>query len=259
MPEPLPKLYGVLAEWFSLLSPPEDYAAESHRYREIIERHFAGKRAETMLELGCGGGHNASHLKARFRMTLTDLSPAMLDLSRLRNPECEHLPGDMRSLRLGRLFDVVLIHDAVSYMTNQADLAAALDTAFVHCAPGGVALFCPDYVHENFAAGTAHGGSDGQGRALRYLEWTWDPDPDDHQYQVDFAYLLQTGGEIRVESDRHILGLFSQDEWKQRICEAGFESRWEPFEHADAAAGSVVFVGFKPAGESGTMHRCVRR
>ena len=43
----------------------------------------------------------------------------MLELSRTLNPDCEHLEGDMRTLRLGRTFDAVLIHDAVMYMTDR--------------------------------------------------------------------------------------------------------------------------------------------
>src|SRR5262245_15324138 len=37
------------------------------------------------------------------------------------NPECEHIVGDMRSMQLDRTFDVVFIHDAIAYMTNESD------------------------------------------------------------------------------------------------------------------------------------------
>jgi len=36
-------------------------------------------------------------------MTLTDLSPQMLTMSRELNPECAHVQGDIRTLRLGRV------------------------------------------------------------------------------------------------------------------------------------------------------------
>src|SRR5947199_313515 len=75
-----------------------------------------------VLELGSGGGHNAVHLKARFTMTLVDLSAGMLDMSRRLNPECEHHQGDMRTVRLGRTFDAVFVHDAVDYMLTEDDL-----------------------------------------------------------------------------------------------------------------------------------------
>jgi hypothetical protein len=71
-------------------------------------------------------------------------------------------------------FDAVFVHDAVCYMTTHSDLRKAMETAFVHCRPGGVALFAPDHLRENFRADTDHGGSDDGRRGLRYLEWTWD-------------------------------------------------------------------------------------
>src|SRR5512139_3039612 len=99
-----PRLYSDLATWFHLLTPPADYAAEAAFYRRALESACAYP-PRTLLELGSGGGNNALHLKTSFQLTLVDLSPAMLELSAAINPECEHLVGDMRSIRLGRLFD----------------------------------------------------------------------------------------------------------------------------------------------------------
>src|SRR6478672_13461027 len=112
------KMYGELASWWPLLSPPEEYLEEAAFFRQILEG--AGlPPAPTMLELGCGGGNNALHLKGLFSgVTLTDLSPEMLEMSRTLNPECEHVVADMRTLRLGRTYDVVFIHDAIDYMTT---------------------------------------------------------------------------------------------------------------------------------------------
>lgn len=67
-----------------------------------------------LQELGAGGGHLASHLKAQFDMTLVDLSPRVLEHSRQLNPECRRLAGDMRSVRLNETFDPVLIVDAIT-------------------------------------------------------------------------------------------------------------------------------------------------
>ena len=159
-------------------------------------------------------------------MTLTDLAPGMLAVSHKLNPECEHIEGDMRMLRLGRLFDAVFIHDAIMYMTSVEDLRRAMETAFVHCRPGGVALFAPDHVRETFTPGTDHGGHDDGTRGLRYLEWTYDPDPNDTTYVVDFAYLLrEAAGTVRVEHDRHIDGLFGRNEWLQLLRAVGFHPR----------------------------------
>src|SRR5687767_7503521 len=138
------KLYAELAHWWSLLSPPEDYIDEIPFFLKVLNVTSQSPRL-TMLELGSGGGSVAFHLKAYFTLTLVDISPAMLEVSRAVNPECEHLVGDMRTVRLNRLFDFVFIHDAIDYMTTESDLRQAMETAFIHCKPGGIALFVPDH------------------------------------------------------------------------------------------------------------------
>jgi hypothetical protein len=174
----------------------------------------------------------------------------MLAISATLNPECEHLQGDMRRVRLGRVFDAVFVHDAVTYLTTEADLRLAIETAFIHCRPGGVAIFAPDHVRENFVTNTSHGGHDGDGRALRYLEWVTDPDPTDTTYVADFAYLLHEDGRPpRVEHDRHICGLFGRGDWLRLLTAAGFRARARPLEHSELPPDfSDVFVAVRPGG-----------
>ena len=241
------KLYGELASWWPLLSAPSDYAEEAAFYREKLVG-AARQPVRTVLELGSGGGNNASHLKSHFEMVLVDRSPGMLAVSRALNPECEHVQGDMRSVRLGREFDAVFVHDAIAYMTSEADLRQVFETAFAHCRPGGAAIFAPDHVRDTFAPSTDHGGHDGADRGLRYLEWTWDPDPSDTTYTVDFAYALRSSdGSVHVEHDRHIEGLFARSDWLRLLALAGFEARMVPFDHSEIEAGKYeVFVCTKP-------------
>ena len=241
-----PKLYFDLASWWPLMSAPADYEEEAALYQKAI-LDASEHAPETMLELGSGGGNNASHLKARFKMTLVDLSPGMLEVSGALNPECEHFQGDMRTVRLGREFDAVFVHDAVTYMTSEADVRQAIATAFVHCRPDGVVLFAPDHVRENFRPGTDHGGHDGADRAMRYLEWTWDPDPADATCIVDYTYVLrERDGEVRVVHDRHLEGLFSRTDWLRWLSETGFVPQVVPIDHSELEPGSYeVFVGHK--------------
>lgn len=64
-----------------------------------------------------------------FDITLVDLSPRMLEQSRRLNPECRHLPGEMRSVRLDERFEAVLVFDAINHMTTESDLLASMCTA----------------------------------------------------------------------------------------------------------------------------------
>lgn len=242
-----PILYDALAAWWPVLSAPEDYAEEAAYYARCLHDACDPPRA-SLLELGSGGGNNASHLKHVFDdVTLVDLSPGMLDVSRALNPECRHELGDMRTVRLGRRFDCVFVHDAVCYATSLEELGQVVETAYEHLRPGGATLFAPDYVRETFATGTDHGGHDGPGRSLRYLEWTWDPDPEDATYLVDYAFLLrEADGTTRVVHDRHVEGLFAVDDWLGVFEAVGFRPRALRTRYSDEPVERVVFVGLKP-------------
>jgi len=241
-------LYDALVPWYRLLDPPEDHEEEAQLYQGRLERAVSPS-PQTLLELGAGAGHNALYLKRRFDCTLTDLSDAMLGLSREINPDCEHVAGDMRTLRLHRSFDAVLAHDAISYMTSREDLAAAAATAFAHTRRGGVAIFAPDCLSDTFGEHSQlHAGHDAAGgRALQCLEWFWDPDPSDDSALGEYAFLLRTGDEVEAVHDRHRFGLFSKALWTATLESAGYAV--ETFERPvppDGPYTSTVFLCRRP-------------
>jgi SAM-dependent methyltransferase len=242
-PAEQPKLYRDLAPWFHLLTAPKDYADEAELYGRLLAEKSDGQ-VVTVLELGSGGGNNASHMKRRFTLTLVDRSPGMLELSRSLNPELEHVEGDMRTVRLDRTFDAVFVHDALAYILTEPDLQAVFETAFAHCRPGGSAVFVPDYVEETFAPRTSHGGHDSEDgeRGLRYVEWVRADPSDPTRHVVDFAYLIREGETVRVEQDRHVCGLFPKETWLRGLAAAGFDVDVVEPKFDDEPAGQLVFA-----------------
>ena len=206
------RFYGELARWWPQISPPEDYTEEAGEIARLLGD------VHTVLELGSGGGCNAFHLKDRYALTLSDLSPGMLEVSERLNPECEHVQGDMRTLRLNRTFDAVLAHDAIEYMTTEDDLRAALATAYVHCER--CALFIPDDLAETFEPGTDHGGTGD----VRYLEWTYDPDPSDSWTVTEYVFVLRDGDRVRTVHETHRHGLHSRATWLRALRDTGFRT-----------------------------------
>lgn len=223
------ELYYRLADWWPAISPPSEYAEEATLYVDMI-RSAAHTPVREVLELGSGGGNNASRMKRTLTLTLVEPADRMRELSRALNPECEHVAGDMRSVRLGRTFDAVFIHDAVMYMTTENDLRAALAIAAAHLAPGGVALVVPDATAETFEEATEHGGGeDGSGRRARYLMWTLPPEPDEISFETHYAFLLrETDGSVSVVHDVHREGLFGRARWLRLFEDVGLSATLAP-------------------------------
>jgi hypothetical protein len=210
-------LYDDLADWWPVLSPPETYDEECEVYLDLLDR------PASLLELGSGGGHLASHIGGEVEVVLMDRSQPMLSASERLNPHREHVCGDMRTLRLGRSFQAVLLHDAVMYLTSREALFAAFATAAAHLEPGGLFLVLPDDVAETFEEATITGGGDDGERSARMMEWQWDPDPSDDTIQVEFSFLLRQGGQVRAVHESHTFGLFDRATFWQGLREAGFE------------------------------------
>jgi len=232
------RLYTDLADWWPLISPPEEYAEEAAHLAAVFAA--ATPVVREVLDLGSGGGHVAAHLKGRFALTLVDASEEMLSVSRSLNPECAHVRGDMRTIRLGRMFDAVLVHDAIDYMTREDDLRQVIETAFAHCRPGGLAAFVPDYTAETFspATGSGGGGRDAAGRQASFRERTWDPDPADDWIQSEYEFVLHAAdGTVQVVREAHRLGAFRRGTWLRLLADAGFDPQPAPGDEAASEPG----------------------
>ena len=221
------RLYSDLAWlWPRWGDPTIEYAHYCAHVVRLIEQH-AQRPVTSLLNIGCGGGKNALSLKERYQVTGLDLSPAMLELAKTLNPSCEFIEGDMRSFSLGRTFDAILMDDGISYMASHDDLLAAFQVAFSHLNPGGVMVTTPDVTTETFlqnqtVATPAIGQAKPDNIDIVFIENMYDPDPTDEHYEITMLFLIRENGVLRIETDRHTLGLFSLDTWRQTLSEVGF-------------------------------------
>ncbi|GAB6060207.1 hypothetical protein JCM31598_33240 [Desulfonatronum parangueonense] len=243
-----PRLYADLAWLWPMWG---DYRDEYARYcahvTRLIQRH-ARRPAATLLDISCGGGKNVFNLKHAFQVTGLDLSPAMLDLASSLNPECEFVIGDMRTFSLDRKFDAVVMDDGISYMLNRTDLAEALRNAFDHLKPGGVLIATPDVTTETFRQNltTCTPGVreyQPEGIEVVFVQNVYDPDPLDEQYESTMIYLIREQGRLRVETDRHELGIFSLDAWMDILSDIGFEVHRAAY--ADGESEYLTFACIK--------------
>ncbi|WP_049871797.1 class I SAM-dependent methyltransferase [Catenulispora acidiphila] len=105
----------------------------------LADRHGPAG-ADSLLDVGCGTGAVLEQLACKYSKSAgVDLLPGMIEISRERRPQLETYVGDMRTIRLGRSFEVVTcIGNALAYLTAPDDIEAAFATFAGHCVPGGV-------------------------------------------------------------------------------------------------------------------------
>lgn len=217
------RLYGDLAWLWPILSDPAHYCHEAAAFRDAIRGH-ASIPSTTLLDLGCGGGHNDLHLKQDFHVTGVDFSAGSLGHARQLNPEAIYAQGDLRTVRLETTFDAVIIADAIDYMLTEADLAAAFATAHAHLRPGGVFCTYAEHTREHFVQNQNKCWTRSREEAdVTFLENYYDPDASDTTIEGTSVYLIRERGRLRIETDRHRLSLFDLPTWRRLLKAAGFE------------------------------------
>lgn len=115
----------------------------------LINRYLPN--AKTILDLGCGTGRHAFHLADKgYAVTGVDHSDDMLSVAKdqassFGRPEYNSpsfLSGDIREVRLGQTFDVIVsLFHVMSYQSTNEDLQKTFETASVHLEPNGIFIF----------------------------------------------------------------------------------------------------------------------
>jgi trans-aconitate methyltransferase len=225
------RLYRDLSWTWPIISPPEDYIEESQRIKRLIRKHTKIP-VKTVLNLGCGGGHVDWVLKKYFAITGIDISPNMLRNARKLNPEVIYRKGDMRTVRLKKKFDAVVLHDSVNYMLTRSDLKKVFQTAYVHLKPGGVLWTCVEEygkIRQNRIKSSTSKKKDIE---ITFIENNYDPNPQDTTYESTFIYLVRKNRKLSIYTDRHLCGIFKLQTWFSVIRETGFRIKRQRFIHS---------------------------
>jgi len=241
------RLYNDLAWVWPIISPREEYIPETELFCEAIRKH-SQIPVKTLLDLGCGGGHNDYVLKKHFEVTGIDISVPMLELAKQLNPEATYLPGDMRTVKLDKTFDAVTVFDSINYMLTVEDLKAAFMTAYQHLKPGGVFLALVEETPENFQQNwTLCSTYAKDGVEIAFIENYYDPDPADTTFEATLVYLIRCEGQLKIETDRHLCGIFKLETWHHLLEEVRFEVRQDEFTISTPYAKSYpMFICIKP-------------
>lgn len=130
--------YDIFAEHYDhVVGPRADVALY---LKTLIERYH--KKADTVLELGCGSGSMLKLLSRYYSCDGVDLSRSMLRIARRKAPKARLHHGDICDCNLNRRFDVVVCpFDTINHVTSFAKWKRVFANAHKHLTPGGVFIF----------------------------------------------------------------------------------------------------------------------
>jgi SAM-dependent methyltransferase len=242
------RLYGDLAWTWPIISPFEDYIEETELFSKLIKEH-SKIAVKTLLNLGCGGGHNDYTFKKHFKVISVDISEDILRLAKKLNPEVSYQYGDMRTIRLGERFDAVTILDSINYIRTVEDLQRTFITSYEHLKPGGVFLTFVEKIAGQFKQNDTSYSTHSQGNVeITFIENHYDPDPTNTSYEATFIYLIRVGGKLEVHTDRHLCGIFKLETWLKLLKAIGFKVKQMKFKYSPFIEGESypVLICIKP-------------
>lgn len=135
---------------------------------------------ESVLDAGCGTGRVAIELANHLDdVAGSDLDGSMLATARERGPTVEWIEADLRTMDLGRTFDVVLMAGNVPLFTPAGTQAELVAGAARHVAPGGVLVagFSTDWSDRPYDTESYDAHCAAAGLTLVERFSTWDRDP----------------------------------------------------------------------------------
>ncbi|MDQ3338964.1 MAG: class I SAM-dependent methyltransferase [Myxococcota bacterium] len=148
--------YSESAALYDRIYATKDYRAEVETLRVVIEQ--LNPRARTLLEVACGTGSHLALLAQWFDVEGVDLSPDMLAVARAKLPDARLSVGDMRTLALGRQFDIVTcLFSSIGYVRSPDELDAAVAAMAAHLTPGGLLIVEPWFEASAWRTGSMHG------------------------------------------------------------------------------------------------------
>jgi len=226
------RLYNNLAWTWPIISLPKDYREEAAHYKQVFKK-YSRIKVKTLLNLGCGGGNVDWVLKKSFAVTGVDISRNMLRIAQRLNPEVRYQYGDMRTIRLGKSFDAVLIHDSINYMLTEKDLKSVFKTAYIHIKPGGMLLTYAEE-HGRIKQHSTKSSTHKKGNIeITFIEHQYDPNSQDTTFESTFIYLVRKNKKLKIYTDRHLCGIFPLTTWERLLKEIGFQVTRQKYHHSE--------------------------
>jgi ubiquinone/menaquinone biosynthesis C-methylase UbiE len=214
------RMWADLARYYDDIYAWKDYAGEAVCITELVEQRCTSGGNE-LLDVACGTGEHIKYLLDRFNITGTDLNPAMLAVARQKFPNTSFIEADMITMNLGYQFDaVVCLFSSIGYVKTYDNLQRTLSAFYAHVKPGGVTIIEPFIEPDKYKVGMPHALTvDKPDLKISRMNVS---ERDGDLAIMDFYFQIATPHGVQQFRDKHELGLFEVERFKQIMAEVGF-------------------------------------
>jgi dTDP-3-amino-3,4,6-trideoxy-alpha-D-glucopyranose N,N-dimethyltransferase len=229
-------MFAKSQQFYDAVYSFKDYTAEAESIVQVIRK--AAPEAQTLLDVACGTGMHLADFVRHFDCEGIDLDEEMVVLAKARVPEATLHQGNMVEFDLGKRFDVVVcLFSSIGYADTLADMRKACKCFAAHLNKGGLLVVEPWITPENFADQKL--GSIFVDRHDLKLARIHVSRRSGNKSVIDFHYLVGTLDGVDHFEERHVMGLYTDEEYQEAFVDAGFAVSKDP----EGPMGRGLWIG----------------
>ncbi len=212
------------ALFYDALYQFKDYRKAVEVMHQLIQKERPG--SASVLDVACGTGKHIAFLKDHYEVEGLDLNPELLKIARERCPDTVFHEADMTGFSLEKKFDVVAcLFSSIGYVQTKENLQAAVSAMAAHLFPGGLLIIEPWIWPENYWKDKLVANFTEQENLK--ISWMYIQKQVKMTSVFDIHYLVGTNGEINYFSENHIMGLWTDEEYREAFTKAGLTVTFE--------------------------------
>ncbi|QIL76401.1 class I SAM-dependent DNA methyltransferase [Hymenobacter sp. HDW8] len=217
-------MFDKTADYYDALYHFKDYGVACDKLHKLIQSQLPA--AKSLLDIACGTGKHLEYLSSHYYVEGLDLNPDLLNVAQKRCPNVLFHQADMTDFSLSKTYDVVVcLFSSIAYVRTLENLRKAVQCMADHLSPNGLLVIEPWFSPDTYWVGKTTANFVDQPDLK--IAWMYKSERKDLTSFLDIHYMVGTPQGIHEFTEEHILGLWTDSEYKQAFEDAGVRVNYD--------------------------------